>query len=108
MTERNAPMRLRTAEMATAVKGFRAPVAIDVAMALAVSWKPLVKSKASAVMTTMAKMISVADTSVIPFRTRAIICKEGSACRAQQGGCGDCVLTALDTSPEKVLRQLLG
>ena len=40
--------------MSTAVRGFSALVAIEVAMALAVSWKPFVKSNASAVtMTTM-------------------------------------------------------
>ena len=36
-TDRNAPMRLRTPAMITAVRGFSARVAIDVAMALAVS-----------------------------------------------------------------------
>ena len=51
-------MRLRTAERATATLGLRAPVAIDEAMALAVSWKPLVKSKASAVSTTITRMMS--------------------------------------------------
>ena len=35
--------------MITAVRGLSAFVAIDVAMALAVSWKPLVKSNANAV-----------------------------------------------------------
>ena len=53
-TERNAPTTFRTPEMRTATLGFSAPVAIDVAMAFAVSWKPLVKSNANAVtMTTM-------------------------------------------------------
>ena len=37
LTERKAPTRLRTAEIATAVNGFKAPVAMDVAIALAVS-----------------------------------------------------------------------
>src|SRR3954451_25126801 len=50
--ERKAPARFRQAAMATAVLGRNAPVAIDVAMALAVSWKPLVKSKTRAVTTT--------------------------------------------------------
>src|SRR6202044_3830274 len=50
--ERNAPTKLSTPDMATAVRGPSAPVAIDVAMALPVSWKPLVKSKAKATMTT--------------------------------------------------------
>ena len=40
------------------MRGLSAPVAIVVATALAVSWKPLVKSKASAVaMTTMITMV---------------------------------------------------
>src|SRR3954471_16290579 len=51
-TERKAPVRFRQAAIATAVLGRNAPVAIDVAMALAVSWKPFVKSKANAVSTT--------------------------------------------------------
>ncbi len=37
--ERNAPTTLRTAEMSTAVRGLRAPVATEVAMAFAVSWE---------------------------------------------------------------------
>jgi hypothetical protein len=53
LTERNAPTTFSMPAMATATLGFSAPVAIEVAMALAVSWKPLVKSKASAVRTTM-------------------------------------------------------
>ncbi len=52
-TDRNAPTRLRTADSATAVRGLSAPVAMEVAMALAVSWNPLVKSKMRAVTTTM-------------------------------------------------------
>ena len=43
----NAPAKFSTAEIITATRGFSAPVAIDVAIALAVSWKPLVKSNAS-------------------------------------------------------------
>ena len=60
-TDRNAPTRLRTPAMSTAVRGFSAPVAIEVATALAVSWKPLVKSNASAVTmtTTMITEISM-------------------------------------------------
>ena len=42
---RNAPTRLSTAAIATATFGLSAPVAIGVAMALAVSWNPFVKSK---------------------------------------------------------------
>src|SRR4051794_13546556 len=51
-TDRKAPARFRQAAIATAVLGRNAAVAIDVAMALAVSWKPFVKSKANAVNTT--------------------------------------------------------
>ena len=36
-TDRNAPTRLSAAEIATAVNGFSAPVAMEVAIALAVS-----------------------------------------------------------------------
>ena len=58
-TDRKAPTRFATAEMATATFGFSAPVAIDVAIALPVSWKPLVKSKPSAVTTTRARIKSL-------------------------------------------------
>ena len=51
--DRQAPMTLRTAAMMTATLGLSAPVATDVAIALAESWKPLVKSNASAVTTTI-------------------------------------------------------
>src|SRR5690606_25393509 len=46
--ERKAPIRFRIAARATAFLGEIAPVAIGVAIALAVSWKPLVKSKNNA------------------------------------------------------------
>ena len=46
--ERNAPTRFSTAARATAVFGLMAPVAMGVAIAFAVSWNPLVKSKNSA------------------------------------------------------------
>jgi hypothetical protein len=47
-----------TAARPTATRGRSAPVAIEVAIALAVSWKPLVKSKASAATTTMTRSSS--------------------------------------------------
>jgi hypothetical protein len=53
LTDRKAPTTLSTPAIATANLGFSAPVAIEVAIAFAVSWKPLVKSKANAVRTTM-------------------------------------------------------
>ena len=43
----------------TATRGDIARVEIDVAIALAVSWKPFVKSNASAVATTMTRMMSL-------------------------------------------------
>ncbi len=60
--ERKAPTKLSTPEIATASRGPRAPVAIDVAIALPVSWKPLVKSKARAVMTTRTSTVSLLTT----------------------------------------------
>src|SRR5665213_1879526 len=54
-SDKNAPTRLRTELSATAVRGFNAPVAMVGAMALAVSWNPFVKSKASATAMTMSK-----------------------------------------------------
>ena len=53
LMDRNAPTKLRTPHRVTAARGFSALVAIEVATALAVSWKPLVKSNATAVTTTM-------------------------------------------------------
>src|SRR3569833_1358010 len=50
--DRNAPSRVSAPEIPTATFGGSAPVATEVAIALAVSWKPLVKSNASAVITT--------------------------------------------------------
>ncbi len=51
VTDRNAPIRFSTAASPTAIRGRRACVAIVVAIALAVSWKPLVKSNTRAVAT---------------------------------------------------------
>ena len=47
---------VETYDKAPAMRGGSAPVAIEVAIALAVSWKPLVKSKARAVMTTRTRI----------------------------------------------------
>ena len=63
--DRNAPTRLRIAASATAVFGFSAPVAMGVAIALAVSWKPFVKSKNSArAMTRMMTSVAISTTEV--------------------------------------------
>ena len=58
-SERNAPTKLSAAASATASRGDSARVEIDVATALAVSWKPLVKSNASAVATTIQRTRSL-------------------------------------------------
>ena len=50
--ETNAPAKLSTAALATAARGLSARVETLVAIELAVSWKPLVKSKNSATATT--------------------------------------------------------
>src|SRR5690606_13543263 len=60
--ERNAPIRFRTAARSTAVLGLRAPVAMGVAIAFAVSWKPLVKSKKSASAITSTTMRAAVST----------------------------------------------
>src|SRR3954451_14739207 len=60
-TDRKAPVRFRQAGTGTAVLGRNATDAIGVAMALAVSWKPFVKSKANAVTTTTT---TISDTSI--------------------------------------------
>jgi hypothetical protein len=49
--DKKAPRRLNTAPRSTATRGFIAPVAIEEAIAFAVSWKPFVKSNATAVPT---------------------------------------------------------
>ena len=57
--DRNAPATLRMAAINTAVRGRNAPVATEVPIAFALSWKPLVKSKNSAVTITTATMNNV-------------------------------------------------
>ena len=57
-SEMNAPTKFSTAAIATARRGDSARVEIDVATAFAVSWKPFVKSNASAVPTTIQRTIS--------------------------------------------------
>src|SRR5690349_12945968 len=61
--EMKAPMKLSRAANPIATCGRAAPVEIEVATTLAVSWKPLVKSKASAVATTMTRMRSALTSS---------------------------------------------
>ena len=57
-SERNAPTKFSAAASATATRGDSARVEIDVATAFAVSWKPFVKSNASAVPTTIQRTMS--------------------------------------------------
>src|SRR3954447_22158010 len=57
--DRNAPTKLSPAAMVTATRGAMARVEIEVATALAVSWKPFVKSNASAVPTTIQRISSL-------------------------------------------------
>jgi hypothetical protein len=59
LSDKNAPMRFSAADRPTAILGLSALVAIDVAIALAVSWKPFVKSNASPVMMTRASTMSL-------------------------------------------------
>ena len=63
--ERNAPTKFSSPEIATAVRGPSAPVAMDVAIAFPVSWNPLVKSKARAVMTTSTRTVSLLTTVTV-------------------------------------------
>ena len=67
LIEMNAPAKFRHAEMITATLGFSAPVAIEVAIALAVSWKPFVKSNANPAMTTR-----IEDECQIPCARRSL------------------------------------
>ena len=61
-SDRKAPTKFSAAAIVTATRGGSARVEIDVATALAVSWKPLVKSNASAVATTIQRTRSSATT----------------------------------------------
>src|SRR5215204_562247 len=63
--EMNAPTKLSIAAKPIATCGRAAPVEIEVATTLAVSWKPLVKSKARAVATTMTRMTSESTASAV-------------------------------------------
>ena len=54
----NAPARFATAAIVTACRGDRARVETEVAIAFAVSWKPFVKSNASAVTMTATRRTS--------------------------------------------------
>jgi hypothetical protein len=61
-SERKAPTKFSTPAMPTATRGAIARVEIEVATALAVSWKPFVKSNASAAATTIQRTTSESTT----------------------------------------------
>src|SRR6478609_45917 len=70
--DRNAPATFRIAAISTATFGFNAPVATEVAIALAESWNPLVKSKNKAVMITNETRKRVVDmTGRFPLQDKA-------------------------------------
>src|SRR5690554_1774242 len=58
-TNEIAPRKFITAASITATRGGNARVETDVAMEFAVSWKPLIKSKTSANITTSIVMINI-------------------------------------------------
>src|ERR671934_610635 len=60
-----APARFATAAISTAIRGVTARVPTDVAMAFAVSWKPFVKSKPSAIATTATNRTSFTALAVL-------------------------------------------
>ena len=72
--DRQAPTRLSTAARMTATRGRSAPVAIGPAIALALSWKPLVKSKIRA--TTMTVMTTNSSVTSVPHPERVVWCRE--------------------------------
>src|SRR4051812_20045725 len=63
-SEMNAPTKFRIEAMSTAARGDIARVEMLVAIALAVSWNPFVKSNASAVATTMYRTMSLSTTGL--------------------------------------------
>ena len=86
-SERKAPTKFRIAAIVTATRGAIARVEIDVATALAVSWKPLVKSNASAVATTIQRTTSLsmggweryAFLMTMPWRMFAVVSQASMA-----------------------------
>ena len=65
-SEMKAPTKLRTDAYPTATFGGIARVEIEVATTFAVSWNPFVKSKTSAVATTITTMISLPMLWLVP------------------------------------------
>jgi hypothetical protein len=82
LVEIRAPTTLNTAAIARATRGVRALVEIEVAIALAESWNPLVKSKASAtttITTTRAVMFMRQDSLTAMVSTAWATCSRASA-----------------------------
>src|SRR3954452_19396721 len=71
-SDRKAPTKFSDAAIATATRGAIARVEIIVAIAFAVSWKPLVKSNASAVATTIQRITSLVMRWVQPAGLRVL------------------------------------
>src|SRR5580658_7022691 len=77
-SDRNAPTRFSRPDRPTATLGSSALVAMEVAIALAVSWKPLVKSKLRAVMTTSTKIrVFPTRQASLPDLLLSIPCRNG-------------------------------
>src|SRR6187455_3251002 len=64
-SDRNAPTKFRLAAISTAIRGDIARVETDVAIEFAVSWNPLVKSKAIAVPMTIQRTASECTSAVL-------------------------------------------
>ena len=71
--ERQAPTRLRRAPRMTAVRGLSAPVATGPAIALALSWKPFVKSKIRA--TAITVITTNSSVTSVPYPERVAWCR---------------------------------
>src|SRR3954469_6245392 len=84
-SDRNAPTKLRIELSATATRGGIARVETEVATALAVSWKPFVKSNASAVPTTIQRTTSFIDSSSLPVLDHHALEDVGRSLRGVDG-----------------------
>src|SRR4051812_663418 len=94
-TDRKAPTRFRQPATVTATFGRSAPVAIEVAIALAVSWKPLVKSKTSAVNTTTTTITDTSMYRALQWLQDSLPC----ACSAPR----NCISDTVPTRPPRVV-----
>ncbi len=84
---RKAPKKFITAAMASAARGVRALVEIEVAMAFAASWKPLVKSNVSpTMMISTTRVSSMPDHLSAAARTHRAAKRSGRPARSRSGG----------------------